>query len=52
MAENSEVLDFLRPPFARLDERFDRVECKLDEVITRLSASNVTPLACMVISPR
>jgi hypothetical protein len=38
MADNSEVLDFLRTRFARLDDRFDRVERKLDEVITRLSA--------------
>ena len=37
MAENSEVLDFLRARFARLDERFDRVERKLDEVITCLA---------------
>jgi hypothetical protein len=36
MAENFEVLDFLRVRFAGQDERFDRVE--FDEVITRLSA--------------
>jgi len=38
MAENSEVLDFLRARFARQDEPFDRTERKLDEVITCLGA--------------
>ena len=38
MAESSEVLDFLRARFARQDEHSDRMERKLDEVITRLGA--------------
>ena len=29
-------MDFLRGRFARLDDRFDRIDHKLDEVITRL----------------
>jgi hypothetical protein len=45
VAENSEVLDFLRARFARQDERFDRVERKLDEVITVWPQSNAMSLA-------
>jgi hypothetical protein len=53
MAENSEVLDFLRARFARQDEPFDRVDRKLDKLIRLLSAvERVMSLAGMVSSPR
>ena len=48
MAENPEVLDFLRGRFARRDERFDRVERQLDEVTTWLGAVERMSQACMV----
>jgi len=32
------VIDFLRGRFAHIDERFDRVELKLDKLTTRTSA--------------
>ena len=36
MADNGEILDFLRACFGRIDDRFDRIDQKLDEVVTRL----------------
>jgi len=44
MAEISEVLDFLRARFARQDERFDRVERKLDELLPVWPRSNAMSL--------
>jgi tetrahydromethanopterin S-methyltransferase subunit G len=37
MAEQSDVLDFLRVNFTRVHERFDRIETRLGEVVQRLS---------------
>jgi hypothetical protein len=34
--KNGEILDFLRSRFARLDDRIDRIDHKLDEVISTL----------------
>jgi len=34
MADNGEILDFLRACFGHIDDRFDRIDQKLDEVVT------------------
>ncbi|MGA7261315.1 MAG: hypothetical protein WCA23_05910 [Stellaceae bacterium] len=52
MAENSEVVDFLRGRLARQDECFDRVQRQLDEVITCLGVVEPMSQACMVTWPR
>jgi hypothetical protein len=36
MADNGEILDCLRARFGRMDERFDRIDYKLDEFVPRL----------------
>ena len=38
MTDNAEIMDFLRARFARVDERFDRFDRSLDEVVIRLAA--------------
>jgi len=34
--DDNEILDFLRARFGRIDDRFDPIDQKLDEVVTRL----------------
>ena len=36
MSDNKEVLDFLRLRFARIEERMDKSDGRIDEVINRL----------------
>jgi hypothetical protein len=36
VSDSSEILDFLRARFTWLDDRLDRIDRKLDEVVTRL----------------
>ena len=44
MSEASGILDFLRARFTWLDERFDRIDRKLDEIVTSLGAlKRMTP---------
>jgi hypothetical protein len=40
--ENNQIIEFLRGCFARLDDRLDRIDNELDEVITRLELSSAT----------
>ena len=44
MSEGKEILDFLRANFARLNEQFDRVDTRLDELTTRIGlAAEIAP---------
>jgi hypothetical protein len=38
MADESDILDFLRADFARIHERFDRTETRVGELTTQVAA--------------